>query len=81
MILQKPLRRLLNVRMRIEEKEDYQDEKKNNRNFKGNLNYGIRLHIINNNNVAKDFLNSIFELKEIGSNPIDTLFQIVSIKE
>lgn len=48
---------------------------------KGNLNYGIRLHIINNNTVAYDFWNSIFELKEIGSNPIDTLYEIVKVKE
>jgi len=43
--------------------------------------YGIRLHIINNNYVAQRFWNSLFELKEIGSNEIDTLYEIVRIKE
>ena len=47
----------------------------------GNLNYGIRLHIINNNNVAYDFWSRIFELKEIGANAVDTLYEIVKIKE
>ncbi len=46
----------------------------------GNINYGIRLHIIKNNKVAYDFWNSIFELKEVGSNPIDALYEIVRIK-
>ena len=46
----------------------------------GNLNYGIRLHIINNNKVAKKFWHSIFELQKIGSNPIDSMYEIVSIK-
>lgn len=46
----------------------------------GNLDYGIRLHIINNNEVAFKFWNSVFELNQIGTNPIDTLFEIKSIK-
>ena len=44
---------------------------------KGNLHYGIRLHIINNNEVAKTFWHSLFKLKEIGSNEVDTLYEIV----
>lgn len=47
----------------------------------GNLDYGIRLHIINNNNVAYDFWSKIFELKKIGTNAVDTLYEIVKIKE
>ena len=47
---------------------------------KGNLHYGIRLHIINNNEPAKAFWNSIFELKEIGSNEVDTLYEIVRVR-
>lgn len=44
-------------------------------------NYGIRLHIINNNEPAKAFWNSLFVLREIGSNEVDTLYEIVRIKE
>ena len=47
----------------------------------GNLDYGIRLRIINNNNVAYDFWSKIFELKKIGTNAVDTLYEIVKIKE
>ena len=47
----------------------------------GKLNNGIRLHIINNNTVAKKFWNSIFELEEIGRNYVDTLYEIIKIKE
>ena len=47
---------------------------------KGNLHYGIRLHIINNNEPAKAFWNSLFELKEIGSNEVDTLYEIVRVR-
>lgn len=43
-------------------------------------NYGIRLHIINNNEVALKFWNSLFDLKFIGCNEIDTLYEIVRIK-
>lgn len=46
----------------------------------GNLNYGIRLHIINDNDIAYDFWSKIFELKEIGCNEVDTLYEIVKIK-
>lgn len=46
----------------------------------GNLNYGIKLHIINNNKVAYDFWSSIFELKEIVRNSVDTLFEIVKVR-
>ena len=48
---------------------------------KGNLHYGIRLHIIKNNETAKKFWNSIFELKEIGGNEVDTLYEIVKERE
>lgn len=43
-------------------------------------NYGIRLHIINNNEVALKFWNSLFDLKEIEYNEVDTLYEIVRIK-
>lgn len=41
----------------------------------------VRLHIINNNEPAKAFWNRLFELKEIESNPIDTLYEIEMRKE
>lgn len=46
-----------------------------------NLNYGIRLRIINNNDVAYNFWSSIFELREIGRNSVDSLYEIVKVKE
>lgn len=48
---------------------------------KRHINYGVRLHIINSNEPAKAFWNSLFELKEVGSNPIDTLYEIVRIRD
>jgi ribosomal protein S18 acetylase RimI-like enzyme len=48
---------------------------------KGILHYGIRLHIIDNNETALKFWNSIFELKEIGSNGVDTLYEIARMKK
>ena len=47
----------------------------------GNLGYGIYLHIINNNEAAKKFWHSLFELKEIGSNDIDTMYEIVGVRK
>lgn len=47
----------------------------------GYLHYGIRLHIINNNEVALKFWNSLFELQKIGSNEIDTLYEIVKVRK
>lgn len=47
---------------------------------KGNLDCGIRLHIINNNLVAFKFWDNIFELEEAGSNTVDTLYQIKGIR-
>lgn len=47
----------------------------------GILDNGIRLDIINDNTVAKDFWNSVFELRKIRSNNVDTLYQIVRVKE
>ena len=47
----------------------------------GKLSYGIRLHIINNNEVAKKFWHSIFVLKEIGNNSVDTLYEIVDVRK
>lgn len=44
------------------------------------MDLGLRLHIINNNEPAKAFWNSLFELEKIEINPIDTLYEIVSIK-
>ena len=44
---------------------------------KGNLHYGIRLHIINNNETALKFWNSLFKLKEIGRNKVDSLYEII----
>ena len=40
----------------------------------------IRLHIINENKVAYDFWNSIFDLEEIESNAVDTLYKVVGRK-
>lgn len=40
----------------------------------------IRLHIINKNKVAHDFWNSIFDLEEIESNAVDTLYKVVGRK-
>lgn len=37
----------------------------------GNLNYGIRLHIINDNDIAYKFWSNLFELKEIACNEVD----------
>lgn len=47
----------------------------------GKIDKVIRLHIINDNDVAYDFWNNLFELKEIGRNVVDTLYEIVKIKE
>ena len=47
---------------------------------KGNLGYGVRLRIINNNEVAKAFWNSVFVLKEIGGNSVDTVYEIEGVK-
>ena len=47
----------------------------------GKLSYGIRLRIINNNEVAKKFWHSIFVLKEIGNNSVDTLYEIVDVRK
>lgn len=38
--------------------------------------FGIKLHIINNNEVAKKFWNSLFELTELDRNRVDTLYEI-----
>jgi ribosomal protein S18 acetylase RimI-like enzyme len=40
----------------------------------------VRLHIINNNRPALRFWKSIFVLKRIGGNEIDTLYEIVKMK-
>lgn len=40
----------------------------------------VRLHIINNNKPALEFWNSIFELLEMESNDIDTLYCIKKVK-
>lgn len=40
-----------------------------------------RLYIINNNDSALNFWKSLFELREIGHNEIDTLYEILGIKE
>lgn len=47
----------------------------------GKIDKGIRLNIINNNTVAFNFWCNIFELREIGSDYVDTLYEIVKIKE
>lgn len=46
-----------------------------------NIANGIWLHIINNNNVAYDFWNSIFKLEQVTSGAVDTLYYIAGIKE
>lgn len=47
----------------------------------GRGDYPTRLHIINNNVPAINFWNSLFELKEIECNAVDTLYEIVSVKD
>lgn len=42
--------------------------------------FPIRLHIINNNTIAQKFWHSLFELKPIESNRVDTLYEIVKVK-
>ena len=39
-----------------------------------------RLHIVNNNKIARKFWFSIFELRKIESTPIDTFYEIVRVK-
>ena len=48
---------------------------------KEHIRYGVRLHIINNNEPAKAFWNNLFDLKVVGGNQLDTLYEIVRIKE
>lgn len=45
------------------------------------LNYGIKLHIIKTNETAKRFWHSVFELKEIGTNRVDTLYEIKGVRK
>lgn len=40
-----------------------------------------RLHIINNNNVALKFWNSIFVLRAVVKNETETLYEILRVKE
>ena len=40
-----------------------------------------RLHIVNNNVPALKFWNSVFELKEIECSAVDTLYEIVKVRE
>lgn len=40
-----------------------------------------RLHIINTNKVAKRFWNSLFVLKKIEVNDIDTLYEVMRVRE
>jgi ribosomal protein S18 acetylase RimI-like enzyme len=40
----------------------------------------VRLHIINNNIPALKFWNSIFHLRVISANEIDTLYEILNVK-
>ena len=49
--------------------------------FSKHRNQSIRLHIINNNEVAKVFWHQLFDLRVIDFNPIDALYEIVNIKE
>lgn len=41
---------------------------------------GTQLHIINNNEVAKQFWGSLFELEEIIGSSVDTLYEITGVK-
>ena len=43
--------------------------------------FGIKLHIINNNEVAKKFWNDLFVLTELDRNRVDTLYEIAGRKE
>lgn len=39
--------------------------------------YGVKLHIINTNNPARKFWHSLFVLKRIETNEVDTLYEII----
>lgn len=47
---------------------------------KDKIQYGIQLHIINNNTVAYDFWNSLFDLDALDRNDVDTLYEIIDYK-
>lgn len=41
---------------------------------------GVRLHILNNNDVALRFWNGLFRLSKIEENTVDTLYEIIGVK-
>lgn len=47
----------------------------------GNLDKGIKFHMLNSNEEGLAFFNSLFELKVIHIGAIDTLYEIVKVKE
>ncbi len=49
--------------------------------YEENKQYEIRLHIINKNEGAKAFWNGVFQLREIGDNEVDTLYEIEGVRE
>lgn len=53
---------------------EWYDKQKNNP-------FALRLHIINDNTVALKFWNSIFELKVVDRNQVDTLYEIKGVKK
>lgn len=48
--------------------------------YERNGRHTLRLHIINNNSVALEFWNSIFNLRKIGHSPIDSLYETDGLK-
>lgn len=46
-------------------------------NYLNNGGYINTLHIVNNNDVAKKFWNSILNLEVLDSSPVDTLYRVV----
>lgn len=40
---------------------------------------GVRLHILNNNDVALRFWNGLFRLSKIEENTVDTLYEIIGV--
>jgi len=47
----------------------------------GNLDKGIKIHILNNNAEGIAFFNSVFELNIVYKSEIDTLYEILGINK
>lgn len=47
----------------------------------GNLDKGVKFHILNSNEEGIAFYNSVFDLKAIYKNEIESLYEIVGVKD